>query len=420
MKEKPESKKPLKTRIILHCDCNSFYASVELLSHPELAGQPVAVCGSVEDRRGIILAKNEPAKRKGVQTAETVWQARRKCPQLVLLPPHHDRYAAISKKINEIYAKYTDRVEPFSVDESWLDVTDTLHLFAKSGKELADRLRAEVKAETGVSISVGVSFNKVLAKLGSDYKKPDATTVIEEKELREMVWPMPVERLLFVGEKTRGALHKMGIHTIGQLAAAPAEALAERLGKLGPQLRGYARGEEHEPVRRTDEEREVKSIGNSTTFRRNLESAEDRRVAVLALADKVAGRLRAHGLYAGTVQVSMKDPSLRVVSRQKKLPCESFLAKDIAKAALELIEAAWPKNAPIRMLAVTAASLSPKPEPAQLSLFEKPPEPDKKQEKLERAMDSIRKKYGRDAIGEASVMKNDLGIGLLDPKHGED
>ncbi|MDO5603191.1 MAG: DNA polymerase IV, partial [Oscillospiraceae bacterium] len=222
-----------KKRVILHCDCNSFYASVELLSHPELAASPVAVCGSVEDRRGIILAKNEAAKRKGVQTAETVWQAKRKCPDLVLLPPHHEKYAAISKKINEIYARYTDRVEPFSVDESWLDVTDTLHLFAKSGKELADRLRAEVKAETGVSISVGVSFNKVLAKLGSDYKKPDATTVIGEKELRELVWPMPVERLLFVGGKTRETLRLMGIHTIGQLAAAPPDALADRLGKLG-------------------------------------------------------------------------------------------------------------------------------------------------------------------------------------------
>ena len=192
-------------RIILHCDLNGFYASVELLSHPDLREVPMAVCGDPASRHGIILAKNEPAKRFGIQTAETIWQAKKKCPDLVLLPPHHDLYRVYSKKVNAIYDEYTDLVEPFGIDESWLDVTHTLHLFGGDAKALADALRQRMKRELGLTLSVGVSFNKVFAKLGSDYKKPDATTVISQENWREMVWPLPVGDLLFVGQAARRA-----------------------------------------------------------------------------------------------------------------------------------------------------------------------------------------------------------------------
>lgn len=407
-------------RIILHCDCNSFYASVELLEYPDLREKPVAVCGDAESRHGIILAKNEAAKKYGIQTAETIWQAQRKCRELVLLSAHHEKYIAISKKINDIYKKYTDRVEPFSVDESWLDVTHTLHLFEKSGKDLADRIRREVQQEIGITISVGVSYNKVLAKFGSDYKKPNATTVIGKEELHSLVWPMPVERLLFVGGKTADTLHTMGISTIGQLAEASAEELFYFLGKQGPQLRHYARGEDTEPVHLAEEQREVKSVGNSMTFKRNLCSVQDRKIAVLALTDKVASRLRSHGLYAETVQISVKDPRLQVRSRQKKLPLATCLAKDMAKASMELLEETCAPGEEIRMLSVTAANLTDNPGPAQLNFLEpQPAQRNRKQETLEKALDGIRKKYGRSAIGEASILHNDLGIDLCDPKHEE-
>ena len=199
-------------RIILHCDCNCFYASCELLSHPDLRQLPVAVCGDPTERHGIILAKNEPAKRCGVKTAETIWKAKQKCPGLILLPPHHRLYAEYSKKINAVYGEYTDLVEPFGIDESWLDVTNSLHLFGGDAKALADTLRGRIKREFGLTISVGVSFNKVFAKLGSDYKKPDATTVIARGNWRDIVFPLPVGDLLFVG---RSAQELLGLPETG-------------------------------------------------------------------------------------------------------------------------------------------------------------------------------------------------------------
>ena len=222
-------------RVIFHCDLNSFFASVELLSRPELRGVPVAVCGDPEQRHGVILAKNEPAKQRGVRTAETIWQARRKCPELVLLPPHHRLYAEYSKRINAIYYEYTDLVEPFGIDESWLDVTGSLHLFGGDARALADALRERVRRELGLTISVGVSFNKVFAKLGSDYKKPDATTVIPPDGWRELVWPLPVGSLLFVGHAAEELLGRYGVRTIGELAACKEETLDALMGKLGLQ-----------------------------------------------------------------------------------------------------------------------------------------------------------------------------------------
>ena len=236
-------------RIILHCDLNCFYASVELLSHPDLRDIPTAVCGDPTSRHGIILAKNEPAKRCGVQTAETIWQAKKKCPALVLLPPHHDLYREYSRKVNAIYEEYTDLVEPFGIDESWLDVTGSLHLFGGDAKALANTLRQRMKQELGLTLSVGVSFNKVFAKLGSDYKKPDATTVISQENWKELVWPLPVGDLLFVGSAARKLLRQYGVETIGQLAACRVEMLETVMGKLGVQLYEYANGLDREPVR---------------------------------------------------------------------------------------------------------------------------------------------------------------------------
>ncbi|TCL60768.1 DNA polymerase Y family protein [Allofournierella massiliensis] len=400
-------------RWIFHCDCNSFYASVELLRHPELRDKCVAVCGDPEGRHGIVLAKNEPAKRMGVKTAEVIWQAKRKCPDLVLLPPHREYYRKYSKIINEIYRKYTDRVEPFGIDESWLDVTGTWQLFAESPAALADRLRAEVKAATGLTISVGVSFNKVFAKLGSDYKKPDATTLITRENFHQIVWPLPAGDLLYVGASAQKRLAGMGISTIGELAAARPEALAEALGKLGLELSRYARGEDEAPVRRWGEKEPIKSVGNGTTFRRNIRGPAEIRSALNVLADEVAGRLRRHGVWAGAVQVTIRDPNLKTITRQKQLPMSTHLARDLANACWELMEKNWDMARPVRMLTVTALAITEEPFAVQQSLFDDAPKADPRREKLEQSLDAIRKKYGRGAIGAGSILHNDMGLGEL-------
>ncbi len=386
-------------RIILHCDLNCFYASVELLSHPELREVPVAVCGDPEQRHGIILAKNEPAKRSGVKTAETVWQAQRKCPGLVLLPPHHELYAEYSKKVNAIYYEYTDLVEPFGIDESWLDVTGSLHLFGGDAKALADTLRARVKRELGLTISVGVSFNKVFAKLGSDYKKPNATTVIPPEGWQKIVYPLPVGDLLFVGRAASEVLGKYGVHTIGELAVCKVEMLEELMGKAGSQLYRYANGLDDSPVRSADEREPVKSVGNSTTFRRDLTQWSELRDGVALLSDSVAMRLRRHGLYCGGVQLGLRDNKFKNLSRQKLLPHSTHLMREIEAAALELLKDAWKPPTPVRLLSVTAIHLTERQETyEQLDLFSSPKEKQGKQEAVESAMAKIREKYGKGAI----------------------
>ena len=384
-------------RIILHCDLNCFFASVELLDKPALQNVPVAVCGDPASRHGIILAKNEPAKRMGVQTAETVWQAKQKCPHLILLPPHHSLYADYSRRVNTIYGQYTDLVEPFGIDESWLDVTGSLHLFGGDARQLADDIRARLRQELRLTISVGVSFNKVFAKLGSDYKKPDATTVISRENWRDMVWPLPVGDLLFVGRAARRTLSQFGVETIGQLAACMLEQL---MGKAGLQLYRYANGLDDTPVRPQHEQEPVKSVGNSTTFPENLTRWEQVRGGLQMLCDSVAARLRQQGLYCGGVAVGVRDAQFRTVSRQMRLPGPTHLMRDIYGAALELTGRIWKAPNPVRLLSVTALYITDSAESyQQLDLLAGDAiARDRRQEQLESAMDAIRGKYGRDAI----------------------
>ena len=387
-------------RIILHCDLNCFFASVELLDKPALQNVPVAVCGDPASRHGIILAKNEPAKRMGVQTAETVWQAKQKCPHLILLPPHHSLYADYSRRVNTIYGQYTDLVEPFGIDESWLDVTGSLHLFGGDARQLADDIRARLRQELRLTISVGVSFNKVFAKLGSDYKKPDATTVISRENWRDMVWPLPVGDLLFVGRAARRTLSQFGVETIGQLAACKPELLEQLMGKAGLQLYRYANGLDDAPVRPQHEQEPVKSVGNSTTFPENLTRWEQVRGGLQMLCDSVAARLRQQGLYCGGVAVGVRDAQFRTVSRQMRLPGPTHLMRDIYGAALELTGRIWKAPNPVRLLSVTALYITDSADSyQQLDLLAGDATArDRRQAQLESAMDAIRGKYGRDAI----------------------
>ena len=387
-------------RIILHCDLNCFFASVELLDKPALQNVPVAVCGDPASRHGIILAKNEPAKRMGVQTAETVWQAKQKCPHLILLPPHHSLYADYSRRVNTIYGQYTDLVEPFGIDESWLDVTGSLHLFGGDARQLADDIRARLRQELRLTISVGVSFNKVFAKLGSDYKKPDATTVISRENWRDMVWPLLVGDLLFVGRAARRTLSQFGVETIGQLAACKPELLEQLMGKAGLQLYRYANGLDDAPVRPQHEQEPVKSVGNSTTFPENLTRWEQVRGGLQMLCDSVAARLRQQGLYCGGIAVGVRDAQFRTVSRQMRLPGPTHLMRDIYGAALELTGRIWKAPNPVRLLSVTALYITDSADSyQQLDLLAGDATAcDRRQEQLESAMDAIRGKYGRDAI----------------------
>ena len=385
-------------RVILHCDCNNFFASVESIDHPEYRSVPMAVAGDPSQRHGIILAKNEKAKAMGVQTAETIWQAQRKCPNLLLLPPHHEKYEEVSNRINAIYRNYTDLVEPFSIDESWLDVTGSQRLFG-DGKTIADRLRQEIREKIGVTISVGVSYNKIFAKLGSDYKKPDATTVIRPEDVPQIVWNLPVGDLFGVGRKMRVQLEDLGIRTIGILAATDPEFLVRRFGKAGQTLSLYARGLDDSPVR--TEREPIKSVGNGVTYPKDLTERNEIYSNLLSLSDSVAGRLRKEGKRGLTVQISVKDPMLTTLQRQKKFDRPTYLAKEIANVAMELLESNWKiGSSPIRALTVTVSDLTDADGyPLQYSLLPSEGEQQReKQEKVELAMDRLRDRYGKNII----------------------
>lgn len=392
-------------RTILHCDLNSFFASVELLEHPELREKPVAVCGNPSARHGIILAKNESAKRFQVKTAETIWQARKKCPELILLPAHHKKYHHYSRLVNSIFQRYTDLVEPFGIDESWLDVTGTLHLFHKTGSELADELRQVIRSELGLTASVGVSFNKIFAKLGSDYQKPDATTVISRENWNSIVWPLPVTDLLFVGKATGHLLNRYGIFTIGQLAAFDRDVLSKIMGKQGPLLHDYAWGRESSPVRPAGHRPPPKSLGNGLTFRHNLSGSAEIRSGLDQLCDMVAARLRRHQMKCTRIQVTIRNPEFHTITRQTPLTNPTCLARELSETAFHVVRKNWKLEYPIRMLTVTAQQLIPERDAGeQLDLFQ----PDScvhrdKLEHLERAVDRIRAKFGSEAIVLGSV-----------------
>lgn len=393
--------------MILHCDMNGFYASVELLDRPDLTDKPMAVCGDPESRHGIILAKNELAKRYGVITAETIWQAKKKCPELQLVSPHHEKYKMYSKKINQIYLQYTDMVEPFSIDESWLDVTASLQLFG-SGVAIADQIRERVKRELGLTLSVGVSYNKIFAKMGSEYKKPDATTVISRENYQELLWPMDVGEMFFVGEATAEKLRGMGITTIGDLARANPLGLETLLGKHGPMLHRYVNGLDTDPVRLYGEREPIKSVGNGITFKRNLKGLDDITTAVTSLADTVSTRLRAQRLKAWGIKVDIKDPNFRTIARQKQLGHPTHSTADVKDAAMELIQSFWRLGDPIRLLTITAINLTDETVDEQISLFDAPAEIREKDESLDKAMDEIRKKFGGSSITFGQMIDNDL------------
>lgn len=405
-------------RKILHCDMNSFFASVELLDHPELRNVPVAVAGNPEHRHGIILAKNEAAKKFGVTTAETIQQALRKCPDLKFLPPHHEKYSHYSKLLNQIYRSYTDLVEPFSIDESWLDVTASEKLFGPAEK-IGDEIRRRVRETYGLTLSVGVSYNKIFAKMGSEYRKPDATTVISRENYRELLWPKPVEEFFYVGKATADRLRKLHIYTIGELAQADENLLRRSFGVHGVDLHRYANGQDESPVRRWGDWEDAKSVGHGVTFRRNLKGWEDVSLAVTELSDWVSSRLRLYDMKAFGVKVEITTPGFRRVSRQRRFSKAFITAQQLRRSAMELIENMGFMDQEIRLLTITAIHLVRSDAPEQMSIFDLnlpagdqggPRTNSKQEEKLERTMDQIRQRFGKSSIGFAHTIGNDLGL----------
>lgn len=400
-------------RNILHIDINNCYASIECLFHPELAGKPVAVAGETEERHGIILAKNQIAKEYGVKTGEVIWQAKLKCPDLVTLKPHYDRYLAYSKAAHLIYERYTDRIEPFGIDECWLDVTCT----RRDIKEVADEIRETVKKELGITVSVGASFNKIFAKLGSDMKKPDATTVITRENFREKVWCLPASDLLFVGRATTQKLLRHGVYTIGDLAKTPVGVLESWLGKWGEHLHIYANGLDQSVIPLfTDAKAPVKSVSNGTTSYRDLENDEDVRILTFALAESVASRLRKIGLKAGGVTITLKDSKFRCHSKQCKINVQSDDGRTIATTAFRLYKELfdWSEGVPIRSITIGAFNLYSKFSPVQLD-FSTSPAIIKRRESLNSAIDTLRKRFGYTCINRAVVM-GDEGFKSFDAR----
>ena len=388
-------------RTVLHSDCNGFYAGVECLYDPDIRDKPVAVGGDADKRPGIILAKNEIAKKYKIQTGEAIWQAREKCPSLVVVPPHFERYTRFSKMCRRIYSDYTDLIESFGLDEAWLDVSGN----DADGEVIAHEIRRRVKSELGITVSVGVSFNKIFAKLGSDYKKPDAVTVITKENFRDIVWPLPVGDLLYVGRATQRKLSRLGIYTIGELAAFPLPYLRSIFGKWGDVLHTFSNGLDSSPVTRADETAAIKSIGNSTTAVRDLENNEDVKMIFMVLCDSVCRRLREQGARAGLVSICVRDKDLYSFTRQHKLLSPTDITEEVFKAAMELFVRNYPWEKSIRSLGVSVGELRPKNEAVQLDLMSDENARERFRA-LDRSLDILKKRFGSFCVRPAALMKD--------------
>ena len=390
-------------RVILHCDLNNFFASVSLLFNPTLRSVPVAVCGDKEQRHGIVLAKNEAAKRCGVKTAEAIFEAKAKCPELVILPPMMDKYKEYSEKAHRIYEEYTDMIEPFGIDECWLDVTGSRLLFG-SGEEIADKIRREIKQKLGITVSVGVSFNKVFAKLGSDMKKPDGITVISRENFREKIWRLPISDLLFVGRKTTDRLRSCGICTIGDAALCSDEMLERLLGKNGLELKRYALGEDNSPVSRQHEKATPKSIGRSVTRQQDFKTPDEIWGMFLSLAREISDSLREQGLYAGGVQVHIRNAALSVKEFSRSYPDSVNGAKIIAERGMELLNEHFGFTEPLRSVGLRAINLRGYQTAIQEDIFGDS-EKRETEEKIESSIYELRKKFGSTSITRAAEDK---------------
>ncbi len=387
-------------RTILHVDCNKFYASVECLYRPEIRDKPVAVGGSEESRHGIILTKNEIASKYGLTVGEPLWKARQKCPDLIIVPPNYPLYLRFSRLARRIYEDYSEFIEPFGLDESWLDVTGNL----QNGKEIAEEIRKRVKNELGITVSIGVSFNKIFAKLGSDYKKPDAVTVISRDNYKDIVWKLPCSDLLMVGRSTTKKLNFYGIETIGNLANADPIFLKEILGKNGLTLHDFANGLDISRVKHKDEVSDIKSVGNSTTTPRDLVNNDDVKTVFRVLAESISRRLREQGLKGRTVSISVRDTDLSSFTRQGKMKSNSDLSTEILDCAMTLFLQNYSWIKPIRSLGISVCDFDC--DFCEQFDLSKSVERREKLEVIETTIDSLKRRFGNYCIQRACQLKS--------------
>lgn len=396
-------------RSILHCDLNGFFASVECLKNPKLKNVPMAVSGDPKLRHGIILAKNEIAKKYGIYTPETVYSAKKKCPNLVLVEPHMEDYRKYSKLVNDVYLKYTDRVEPFSIDESFLDVTESMSLFG-TAEEIAFKIKEEVKNTLGLTISVGVSFNKIFAKMGSDMKKPDAITVIDYKNFRDIVYPLPVEDMLFIGKSTTEILRKMRIYTIGDIARYDVTKLIKKLGKAGIQIYNYANGIDNDEVEFFNTEHNPKSISKGITFSKDISDFNTLIDVVNRLSQDVVKTLRSKKMKCKSICVSIKYADFKVINRQRKI-FKTDLFQDISNVANEILKENF-NYLPVRKITVALSSLVSLDDNVQLDLFTIQNEKErdninKRREEANKIVDDMQNKFGISKISFGKLINND-------------
>lgn len=409
-------------RIVLHVDMNCFYASVEMAENPELRGKPVIVGGDEENRHGIVLTASYPAKRRGVKTAMTLWQARRACPEAIVVPPHYGLYMSYSRHARAIYNQYSDLVEPFGLDEAWIDITHSVELAGGSELLVAQEISERVLCELGVPVSVGVSWNKIFAKFASDYEKPNGLTVITPENMRRVVWSAKIASLLYVGPATERKLHELGIFTIGQLACADAYAIRRRLGKMGEVIQQFARGLDDSPVRpfdpaRGDIEHVVKGVGNGITAPFDIEDAQTARQVIWLMGESVAQRLRAQGLAAQTISAYGRDfKTLASRSRQTTLARPTQLTAEICSTAADLLCSDWDfaHGAKVRAVGVRASGLHPAEAYVQLDLFGNEARRQKLLD-LDNTIDALRRRYGNHTVRRLSELR-DGRLATLDPQ----
>lgn len=394
-------------RVILHSDMNACYASIEAKLNPALKRIPMAVAGNPANRHGIILAKSEKAKKMGVKTGEPIWQAMSKCPDLTVVPPHYEEYLRHSKMARALYYEYTNQVEPFGLDECYLDVTGSVHLFG-SGEEIAEEIRKRMKEEIGISVSVGVSFCKIFAKLGSDMKKPDATTVISEENFREKVWPLPVRDMVGIGPATERKLNKIGIFTLGDISQAPVNIMENLLGVNGVYLWQYCNGMDIRPVIDRDHKEAIKSIGNSSTTRRDLNSDEEVLNVLQELSFSVSRRLREAELEAMGVEVFVRNSELQSFNFSKKINMASQSSITLVREAMEVFKEKYRWAFPVRAVGIRAINLRGQGGGSQMDVFLNH-EKFQKSEDVDTALYKIRKKYGKNSITFAAL-KRDIGL----------
>ena len=403
----------MRERTILHSDINCCYAAIEHLHHPELAGKPLAVGGDPESRHGIVLTADYIAKKYGVKTGMALWQAKQMCPEINFISPRMDLYLRFSKMAHEIYAEYTDLQEAYGIDESWLDVTDSVNIKG-DGLKIAKEISNRMKSELGITVSIGVSFNKIYAKLGSDYKKPDAITTMYRDEFQQKAWVLPASDLLYVGRSTSAKLQKLGIRTIGDLARTDLQILHAQFGKMGDILWSFANGYDDSPVKYEDAHAPIKSIGNSTTTPRDLVDEQDVKIVLTVLAESVAARLRENGFKCRVVEISVRDNELFSFTRQRKLDHATNVTREIAEEAFRLFQENYNWQKPIRSVGVRGADLVNDNYWEQIDLFSSV-EFREKQMKVDEAVDDIRRRFGFYSV-QRGLMYFDKMLSAVDAK----